>query len=333
MPLGVQMWDRQIKPWRFHFYMLLSELIERYKNWGGLGYKRGSNSTGTINGYQKDLLLFCLYMRNPHIEKIVEPQITAYFREMLSLGWSQNGLMCKSIALRNAFEYAKRIGCDVIDHDLIQIIPRDIKIPRVAEDWEIERLLEQCPVNSRRLMDIRNRALILFLRSTGCRNSEMLSINIEQIMEHFSENRVLIRTAKSRGVKPVRELYWDKECHQALLKWLEVREVMKDSIVFKDPDALFVGVRNWQTGKRLTNSAVDIAFRAMSRRAGIPTVNPHSFRHHRGHEMNKAGANNSTISSVLGHSNMASSYIYTQMSSEELKDSANKYRNNPVKPT
>lgn len=306
--------------------MRLREAIERYKNWGGLGYKRGANASSTIRGYEKDLLLLCLYLRNPEIEKIVEPQITSYFQEMLDLGWSPNGLMCKSIAIRNLLEYSKRIGLDVIDHNLVQIIPREIKIPRVATDWEITQLLEQCPANSRRLQDIRNRAMILFLRSTGCRNSEMVGLNLDQILENYEDKRVLIKTAKSRGIKPVRELFWDEDTHTALNRWIEVRGVLSDKLVFKDPDAVFVGVRNWQIGQRLTIRGVGIAFRALSRAAKIPTVNPHSFRHHRGHELNTAGANNSTISGVLGHSSLASSYIYTLMEDNDMKSAANKYR-------
>lgn len=302
----------------------MSEVIERYKNWGGLRYKRGT-SQGTIKGYAKDLLLMCLYLRNPPIEKVIEPQITGYFSDMLELGWSPNGLMCKSIAARNLFKYAKKIGLDVLDHELIQIIQREIKIPRAAEDWEIERLLETC-IKDSKLQRSRNRLIINFLRSTGCRVGEMCSINVPQIMETMSERRVLIKTAKSRGIKPIRELFWDEETHSALDDWINVREEFMNKSVGKDMDALFVGVRGWQTGKRITNSGVGIMFRNLSKRAGLETVNAHSFRHHRGNEMNEENANNSTISSVLGHSSLASSYIYTQRKSPSLKRAAQHFR-------
>lgn len=302
--------------------MLLSEAIERYKNWGGLGYRR-NRAQGTIRGYEKDLLLFCLYLKNPHIETIIEPQITSYFREMLDLGWSPNGLMCKSIAIRNLFKYIRQIGAQVLDHELVQIIPREYKIPRVAEDWEIEKLLEQC-IKDPRLQRIRNRCIITFLRSAGCRNGELCSLDVSQIMENLEERRVIIKTAKSRGIRPIRELFWDDEADRALRAWIEVRATL--DIKDKSEDALFVGVRGFQTGKRLTNHGIAIMLRKLSKRAGVETVNAHSFRHYRGNELNESGANNSTISSVLGHSNLASSYIYTQMKSDDLKKAAQKYR-------
>lgn len=305
--------------------MLMKEAIERYKNWGGLGYKRGT-SQGTIKGYEKDLLLLCLYLRNPHIEKIVEPQITAYFREMLDLGWSPNGLMCKSIAVRNLLQYAKRIGLDVIDHELVQIIPRDIKQPHAAEEWEIDKLLDQCKLDPK-LMSIRNKAIICFLKSVGCRNTEMCALNVSQLMEYFDEKRLVTKTAKSKGVKPIRELFWDDDAHAALKEWLVAREELAAKIPFPEPDALFVAVRGKDVGKRMTNSSVGIMFRQLGRRAGLKqTVNAHSFRHYRAHELNESGANNSHISNILGHSSLASSYVYTQMKSESLKIAAQKYR-------
>lgn len=310
--------------------MLLLELIERYKNWGGLSYKRPSSTTTkscVTRGYEYDLRQLCLYLHNPNIEAILEHHVTRYFTEMLEIGWSPNSLMPKSIAIRNVFKYARMIGCSVIDHNLIQIVPREYKIPRVAQDWEVNLLLEQCP-KDKNLQHIRNRCLITFLRATGCRNTEMCKLNLSQLMEHFEEKRVVILTSKSRGIKPIRELFWDDEAHEDLKRWLWAREELQERVEFPEPDALFVGVRNWQTGKRLTNSAVDIAFRSMSKKAGIETVNPHSLRHRRGNEMNEGGANNSTISGILGHASLASSYVYTQMNSDQMQNASVKYRRN-----
>ena len=277
-----------------------------------------------MRGFDHDLRQFCLYTRNTHIEYIKEEDITFYFNSMLSLGWKSSGIMPKSIALRNLFKYATKSGLRVMSHELIPIPKREYFIPRVAKDEEIVNLLELS--KGKTLQPVRNRCIINFLRSTGCRNGEMCAINLSQLMEHFNEKRVVIRTAKTRGMKPIRELFWDEPTHKALTEWLDIRNVLSDRITFTDPDALFVGVRNWQTGKRLTNHAVSIIFRKLSKKAGIPTMNPHSLRHYRGHELNNFGANNSTISGVLGHSSLASSFVYTQMKSDELQTAAKKYR-------
>lgn len=283
-------------------------------------------NTSSMRGFELDLRQFCLFMRDPEVEHIRAVDINDYFNRMAALGWKPNGIMPKSIALRNVFKYAIKLGLRVISHELIPIPPREYKIPRVAEDEEIKKLLKLCPRNSKNIQLIRNRAIITFLRSTGCRNSEMCGINLPQLMEHFDDRRVIITTAKSKGMRPIREIFWDEETHKDLIAWLEARKMLNKKITFPEPDALFVGIRGWQVGKRITNAAVGIALRKLSRKAGIPTLNAHSLRHYRGHELNSLGANNSNISGVLGHSSLSSSFIYTQMNNSELKTAAKKYR-------
>lgn len=305
--------------------MRLVDIIKEYSDWAKISHKEHGR-LNLMRGYELDLRQFCLYMRNEHIEKIRAADISHYFGQMFELGWKPNGIMPKSIALRNLFKYAIHYGLKVISPELIPIPKREYQIPRVAKDKEIAKLLILCPKNSRNTQHVRNRAIITFLRSTGCRNGEMCALNLSQIQERFNEKRVVIKTAKSRAVRPIREIFWDEEAHENLKVWLKARESIKRKTVFPEPDALFIGVRNWQTGKRLTNSAVSIMFRKLSRKAGIQTVNPHSLRHYRGHELNNLGANNSNISGVLGHASLSSSFIYTQMNSIELKNAARKFR-------
>lgn len=309
--------------------MRLSEIIKEYSDWARLTYKKATQ-TSTVRGYDLDLRQFCLYMRDEHIEKIRPQDITYYFSQMQNLGWKSNGIMPKSIALRNLFKYAINYGLKVISPELIPIPSREYKIPRVAEDGEIAKLLELCPQNTKNTQYIRNRSIITFLRSTGCRSGEMCALNYSQIMQYFEDRRVIIKTAKSRGVRPIRELFWDEEAHRDLKAWIKARASINKKTIFTEPDALFVGVRNWQTGKRITNSAVAIMLRTLSRKANIKTLNAHSLRHYRGHELNEKGANNSNISGVLGHASLASSFIYTQMNSKELKNAALKFRKKKV---
>lgn len=305
--------------------MRFSDLIEQYNNFAKVSYKKLSNSS-VMRGYELDLRQFCLYMRDPHIENIKADDINEYFNRMYELGWKPNGVMPKSIAIRNAFKYATELGLKVISHELIPIPSREYNIPHVAEDEDIMKIMQFCPKNTKNLQHIRNRCMITFLRSTGCRNSEMCGINYTQLMEHFDEKRVIIKTAKSRGVRPIRELFWDDEADDDLRTWLKAREALSKRVPFIEPEAIFVGVRGWQTGKRITNSGVAIALRKLSRKAGIKTLNAHSLRHYRGHELNDLGANNSTISGILGHASLVSSFIYTQMKSLELKRAAQKFR-------
>lgn len=299
--------------------MRLNEAIEKFKKFYGLKIKPKS-----LSGYELDLRQFCLYMRNPVIEDIKDEHITSYFSEMISLGWKQNSLLPKSIALRKFFEYWSKKGYNVVKSDLIPIPQRTYVMPRVAEKWEYDLVMKSLPKNSTDTRVIRNRAIINLLYDTGARVGEIVSLNIDDL---DLENRVaVIKTEKSRGISPVRRLFWEKETNDDLMAWIKAREKISEKTNFKDPKALFVGVRNWQTGKRLTNSSVSIFMRHLSRELGLPIVlNPHSFRHLKGNDLSRMGANNSVISQILGHSSLASSYIYTMMSGKELGEIAKSY--------
>jgi site-specific recombinase XerD len=304
--------------WAFWF-MKLSEAIEKFKAFYGFKVKAKS-----LSGYELDLRQFCLYMHNPEIASINDEHITSYLSEMLNLGWKQNGLMPKSIALRKFFEYWSNKGVSVVKPDLIPIPQREYKMPRVAEMWEYEKVMKALPKDSSDSRVIRNRAIINLLYDTGARVGEIVSLNIDDI--DFINRVAVIKTEKSRGISPIRRIFWEEETNDDLKEWIKIRGKIAGKTKFRDPKALFVGVRNWQTGKRLTNSAVSIFMRHLSRELRLPrTLNPHSFRHLKGNDLSRMGANNSTISQILGHSSLASSYIYTMMNGKELGDVAKSF--------
>jgi site-specific recombinase XerD len=117
-------------------------------------------------------------------------------------------------------------------------------------------------------------------------------------------------------MRPVRSVFWYDECNDALKAWIEERDKFLRTRGATN-DALFVISHRDKGVARIGPSAVGIAFRKASWVAGIAILNPHSLRHRKGHMLAKTGANNSIISGVLGHSSLASSYIYTMMNDSQ----------------
>jgi site-specific recombinase XerD len=292
--------------------MLFKEAINKFIEW-----KQINSSKGTLKGYELDLRNFCLYMRNPHIETVKLEDITEYFNLMAELGWKWNGFVTKSIALRKMFQFYRRQGYEVLDHQLIPIPKREYNPPRVATEEEYAKLLNVIPQDSNDPRHIRNLAIVSMLWDTGARVGELMSLKVQDIK--LDQMKALVKTEKSKGMKPFRQIFWSEETSQNLKRWIEKRAELKKRTKFKDPDALFVGACRWQLGKRLTSNAVSIFLRRYSSKAGIQTLNAHSFRHHLGHELAKKGASNSVISNILGHSALTSSYVYTMLSNKELE--------------
>jgi len=93
-----------------------------------------------------------------------------------------------------------------------------------------------------------------------------------------------------------------------------------------DPHALFVNIAS-NSGCRLSARAITDALRSYSYKAGIkPALNPHSFRHHMGHEIIQKGGTNADVMNILGHAKIESTMIYTMMTDRELEARYRKFK-------
>jgi integrase/recombinase XerC len=261
------------------------------------------------------------------ITEVSESDVIAYMRMLIELNFKNNSLIPKRQAVINFFRYWRRKGYAVMDHELVPGVRREFRMPDVATEEDFRTVINSIPTGTNDALHIRNRAILLFLEATGCRNGEMCALDVDDL--DFANRKVMISTEKNRGSKPFREVFWvgNDETQKALQNWLRKRSEMQKHIPFKDPEAMFVGGRGWQTGKRLTTGAVCIAMRKLSRRAGLPfTLHPHMLRHKFGHDLNNQGANGFTISDLMGHSAVNSTQIYTVMNNREARDAYTRYK-------
>jgi integrase/recombinase XerC len=263
-----------------------------------------------------------VFVRNPQIQNVRLDDIEEYFITMENSGFSRNGIQMKACALRKLFGAMRKRGYIVLDPNDIPLPRKEFKETKVATDEQLSKVLDVLRKSPQRHCRLRNLAITLLLRDTGMRCGELQALDLKDI--NLEEKRALIRTKKSRGMRPVRAVFWYDECNDALKAWIEERERFLKKRGAKE-DALFVIIHRDKGVARIGPSAVGIMLRKASWAAGVPTLNPHSLRHRKGHMLAKSGANNSIISGVLGHSSLASSYIYTMMNDIELEQVARRY--------
>lgn len=275
----------------------------------------------TARGYERDARQFCLFMHNPPIMNVRIDDIERYFHEMEDVGYSRNGLQMKACALKKLFKALRRHGHIVLDPNEIPLPRKDYKETRVATDEQIAKVLDVISQSPQHHSRFRNKAALLMLRDTGMRVGELQALNIDDV--DLENKRAIIQTKKSRGMRPIRPVFWHDECNSALAEWIKERELFLKKRGSKEK-ALFVACQRGSV-RRIGPTAVHIAFRKASWVAGVETLNPHSLRHRKGHQLAKSGANNSIISGVLGHSSLASSYVYTMMNDHELEQVARQY--------
>lgn len=250
-----------------------------------------------------------------------------YLTSMVDLGWDKNSFTTKCMALRKFFEFCRLRKWSSLDENLIPIPSKEYKIPRVANEENYGKLLNIIPQNNDP-RHFRNRAIIALLWDTGARNNEICMLNLSDIEP--GKKKTLIKTEKSKGKRPIREIFWTEAAENPLAVWMRRREKLTRTMNYVDPEALFIsicGSSNNASGKRLNNKGVGEMLRNYSNKAGIPTLNAHSMRHHMGHELVKRGSQ-ADIMNILGHSNLDSSTIYTTMFGQELEERYRRVKGN-----
>lgn len=293
--------------------MLMNQAIQRFSEYRAFKVKEQ-----TVRGYDRDLRFFCLYLRNPEIENISLDDVLSYLKGMIELGWDKNTFVGKCMALRKFFEFYRLQGHKVLDPELVPLPSVERKIPRVADEESYKRLIQVIPQDSNDPRHIRNNALIRLLWDTGCRISELLSFDMEDM--DVERRTILIKTAKNKGSRPFRHVFWTEETNIYLKKWLEKREYLMSTRVFSDTHAIFVCVTSTHVGERLTKGGLGEVLRRYSNKARIPYVNAHSFRHRVGHEIIKRGGSTADVMNILGHASVQSTTVYTMMAGTELED-------------
>lgn len=157
--------------------------------------------------------------------------------------------------------------------------------------------------------DIRKRAMLEFLLSTGCRVSEMGQLNYNQI--DFDKGEVVVL---GKGNKE-RICYLNDAACLYVKKYLNTRT---DS----NP-ALFVTDR--KPHNRLGINSIEAIIRELGRAAGVMNVHPHRFRRTTASWASRRGMKVELIQKMLGHTDINTTMIYTQVAQEDVKAAHEKY--------
>lgn len=174
------------------------------------------------------------------------------------------------------------------------------KVRKIFTDIEIENLKAAC-------VNIRDKAIISFLLSTGCRINEVVGLNRNQI--NFIDKEVIVL---GKGNKE-RTVFFDDVTAMHLKRYLETR---KDDI-----PALFIGKRK----ERLLPGGVRYMLNQLAKTAGVEHVHPHKFRRTLATTMNAHGMPIQEVSAILGHERLDTTMKYVIIDKATVKNSYRKY--------
>jgi site-specific recombinase XerD len=220
------------------------------------------------------------------------------------------------IALRGFLKYFSR-------RDIPSLAPDKIELPKTHRKQvtflhydEVVRLLDEIDTNKE--SGLRDRAILELLFSSGLRVSELVNLNRDHINTKRREFMVRGKGQKDRPVF----------ISQAAADWVEQYLAMRQDTLAPLFISYSKNVEANTSGdyRRLTARSIQRMVSKYARLAGITKhVSPHTMRHSFATYLLMNGADLRSVQSMLGHSNIATTQIYTHVTDAHLKDVYEKF--------
>lgn len=277
----------------------------------------GGRSRKTAENYKLYLERFVEFTDNIEVSKI-STELVRKYRLWLNRYVNNNDDILATItqsyhliALRGFLRYLS-------NRDIDSLSPDKITLPKVSRKQvtflyrdEITRLLAEIDTSTEQ--GLRDRAIIELLFSSGLRVSELVGLNRDNI--NLKRREFMVR-GKGQKDRPV---FISQAAADHINNYLETRT---DSL-----PALFISysrnVSPETTGdyRRLTARSVQRMLGQYTRLAGITKhVSPHTMRHSYATDLLMNGADIRSVQSMLGHSNISTTQVYTHVTDEHLRD-------------
>ncbi len=287
-----------------------SHLVSEFERF--LRLERG-NSDHTIRAYIGDvrqLLRFLHRQGHDTITTVTLRQLRAWLGQMTGDGASPATIQRRSGAARVFFAWAQREG--VIENDPAA----QLKSPRVPRrlppDLSQQAAAEMFAAASARAAEtegplgVRDVAILEMLYSSGIRVAELCGLDLDDVDHAVRVVRVLGKGNQERTV-PVGAPALD-----AVRSWLAVRGQWHKP---QSGAAMFLGARGARIDPRVVRRMVHQSLAAVT---DAPDLGPHGLRHAMATHLLEGGADLRSVQEMLGHASLATTQIYTHVTSERL---------------
>lgn len=286
----------------------MNQDIDNYKNYLVFERRMAKNTTSS---YIRDLEGYKDYLekerKKTNIDNVDKHDIESYLEYLNKNDYTTTSIARKLTAVKNFHKYLFATNRLNKDEALTIERPKLRKaLPNVLTIEEVDLLLD---IKTKTPFDYRNKAMLELLYGTGLRISEMLDLKLGDVDFENCIIRCFGKGSKERIV-PIGEYIID-----SLNNYLEYgrNRLLKNKV----SDYLFLNNR----GGRISRFSFFKILKALLREKGIKKdVSPHSLRHSFATHMLENGADLRSIQELLGHSDIATTRIYTHITNKKVQN-------------
>ena len=281
------------------------KLLGQYKTY----LNKGNLHQNTVSAYFKDAEKFLDYLYDKRIKnfKKADKRVVAGFIKQLEKEKKSPSTVARNVAsIRYFFEFLISSGL-VSENPALKIKPPKFEkeLPKTLSSDEVSRFLEQPSGGDPK--SIRDKAMLEVLYATGIKATELVELNVSDV--NTAVGYIRCKKGDTERIIPL-----GKPSMSALDNYLLA---IRKTIAKETEQALFVSMN----GKRMTRQGFWKIVKYYAECADIKNaITPKTLRHSFAVHMLENGADINSIKSMMGHSDISSTQLYTKVINEKLKE-------------
>ncbi len=267
----------------------------------------------TIKSYREDLEALVEYLTEsfgelPEPGQITTLDLRTYVSAVSEAGYAKASIARRLASLRSFFRFCQRQG--IVESNPAKPLrnPRPSRhLPHFMSTEELDRLLKAPPANEP--LGLRDRAILETIYSSGLRVSELVGLNDGDF--EFDEGVVRIRgKGRRERLGPI-----GSHAIKAIRTWLNKRQLATDQ-----PKGFGAPTFTNKFGRRITTRSIGRMLEKYLKITGLDLrSSPHTLRHSFATHLLDHGADIRSVQELLGHKSLATTQIYTHVSTANLR--------------
>jgi len=272
------------------------------------------SSNNTIESYKRDIVKYLDFLRVKNINDTttVSSETIAEYISSLEINGKSAATITRTISsIKTYYKFLIHINrVRELPNFSRSQIDKERSLPIVLEVSEVKALLDQPDINE--IKGIRDKAMLETLYATGIKVSELISLRVDDI--NIQSEFIKSGNGRSERIVPL---------HKGAIKILLLYiNQIRPALVNDENDVLFVNMN----GSPITRQGFWKILKGYASAAGInKAITPHTIRHSFAYHLLENGADLNDIKELLGHADISSTQIYSQLIKSKYAKSYTKF--------